>query len=213
MSSNRTNLKKTQSQQKHAIRTIHSKGRFTHARKQFGEIKILNVFQHNILNNLVFEHKIKSHTAPKIFQNNSVNQLISILLISPHPTTVYHHLHQVSLNKEFQSEAPTLWEKSFWNLKMKYRISKSTCLKSWNTFSKSPKVFSEQVVLNSMCFLGSVCGGVSFLLIVRQTASGFSGFALHRRFFSFFFFSCVFCDFLSDCVWKHLCETASGAIF
>ena len=68
-STNRTNFKKINSLQKHAIRIIHCKDRFAHARELFQESKILNVFQLNILNNLVFMHKIKSQTAPKIFQN------------------------------------------------------------------------------------------------------------------------------------------------
>ena len=33
--------------------------------------------------------------------------LISILQMSPHPITVYHHLNLVSLNTKFQSEAPS----------------------------------------------------------------------------------------------------------
>ena len=68
-STNRTNLKKINSLQKHAIWIIHCKDRFAYARELFRESKILNVFQLNILNNLVFMHKIKSQTAPKIFQN------------------------------------------------------------------------------------------------------------------------------------------------
>ena len=68
-STNRTNLKKINSLQKHAIRIIHCKDRFAHARELFRESKILNVFQLNILNNLVFMHKIKYQAAPKIFQN------------------------------------------------------------------------------------------------------------------------------------------------
>ena len=68
-STNRTNFKKINSLQKHAIRIIHCKDRFAYARELFRESKILNVFQLNILNNLVFMHKIKSQTAPKIFQN------------------------------------------------------------------------------------------------------------------------------------------------
>ena len=68
-STNRTNLKKINSLQKHAIRIIHCKDRFAHARELFRESKILNVFQLNILNNFVFTHKIKSQAALKIFQN------------------------------------------------------------------------------------------------------------------------------------------------
>ena len=39
------------------------------ARSYFEKVKFLNVFQLNILKNFVFMHKIKSQTAPKIFQN------------------------------------------------------------------------------------------------------------------------------------------------
>ena len=39
--------------------------------------------------------------------------------------------------------------------------------------------------LNAWCFLGKVYGGVSFLLIVMQTASGLSVFALHWSCFAF----------------------------
>ena len=92
-STNKTNLKKINSLQKHATRIIHCKDRFAHARELFEESKILNVFRHNILNNLVAMHKIKSQTASKIFQNKFRKQPISILQISPHPTIVYHHLN------------------------------------------------------------------------------------------------------------------------
>ena len=68
-STNRTNLKKINSLQKHAIRIIHRKDRLAHARELFRESKILNIFQLNILNNLVFMHKIKSQIAPNLFQN------------------------------------------------------------------------------------------------------------------------------------------------
>ena len=41
-------------------------------------------------------------------------------------------------------------------------------------------------------------------------ASGLSGFSLHRR---FFFFSCVFCDFLGGCLSNYLWKTPSRTIF
>ena len=68
-STSTTNLKKINSLQKHAIRIIHRKDRLAHARELFRESKILNIFQLNILNNLVFMHKIKSQIAPNLFQN------------------------------------------------------------------------------------------------------------------------------------------------
>ena len=61
--------KSSNNQRKHVIRIKRCKDRFTHARELFREIRTLNVFQLNILNSLVFVHKIKSQTAPKIFQH------------------------------------------------------------------------------------------------------------------------------------------------
>ena len=66
---NRTNHKNIKSQQKHAMRNICCKYRFTYTRELFRESKILNVFPLNIFNSLVFMYEIKSQTAPEIFQN------------------------------------------------------------------------------------------------------------------------------------------------
>ena len=89
---NRTNLKNIRSEQKHGMRIIRCKNRFTYTRELFRGSKILNVFHLNILNSLVFMHKIKSQTAPKIFQNKFRNPTHKHLKIFPHPITVYHHL-------------------------------------------------------------------------------------------------------------------------
>ena len=85
---------------------MHCKDRFAHARELFRESKILNIFQLNILNNLVFMHKIKSQTAPKLFQNKFHKPTQSILQIFQHSTIAHHHLNYASLNTEFQSETP-----------------------------------------------------------------------------------------------------------
>ena len=55
-STNRTYLKKLQIQQKHAIRTISYHNKFAHTQKHFKENNILNIYQLNILNNLLFLH-------------------------------------------------------------------------------------------------------------------------------------------------------------
>ena len=92
-STNRTNLKKINSLQKHAIRIIHGKDRFAHARELFRESKILNVFQLNILNNLVFMQKIKYQTARKIFQNKFRKLTYKYPTNFSNPTIAYHHLN------------------------------------------------------------------------------------------------------------------------
>ena len=63
----RTNLKKTNSHQKHAIRIIFDKNKFAHRREIFKEQKILNTYQLNILSNIIFMHRVENETAPSIF--------------------------------------------------------------------------------------------------------------------------------------------------
>ena len=174
-STNKTNLKKINCLQKHAIWIIHCKDRFAHARELFRESKILNVFQLNILNNFVFMHKIKSQTAIKILQNkfskptnkyptNFSTSNYSILLfklskskyrISIRGPTLWKN---VPANSQKMQESVNvfkiLWEKSFWNFKMKQYIFKSNCLKSWNTGRSFPKVFFEKVALKILVFSG-----------------------------------------------------------
>ena len=58
-STNRTNLEKLCSQQKHAIRIVCSKDRLSQTRELFKECcKVLNVYQVNIWKNLVFMTQI-----------------------------------------------------------------------------------------------------------------------------------------------------------
>ena len=66
-STNRTYLKKLQSQQKHAIRIIFHKNKFVHTREHFKENNILNIYQLNIFNNLLFLHRVKNRKAPNVF--------------------------------------------------------------------------------------------------------------------------------------------------
>ena len=66
-STNRTYLKKLQSQQKHAIRVIFHKNKFAHTREHFKENNILNIFQLNIFSNLLFLHRVKSGKAANVF--------------------------------------------------------------------------------------------------------------------------------------------------
>ena len=51
-------------------------------------------------------HKSNLKQHQRHYKTSTVNQLISILQISPQPTTVYHQLNYIRLNAEFQSEAP-----------------------------------------------------------------------------------------------------------
>ena len=51
-STNRTYLKKVQSQQKHTIRIIFHEYMFAHIQEHFKESNILNIYELNIFNNL-----------------------------------------------------------------------------------------------------------------------------------------------------------------
>ena len=66
-STNRTYLKKLQSHQKHAIRIIFHENKFAHTREHFKENNILNIYQFNIFNNLLFLHRVKNEKAPNVF--------------------------------------------------------------------------------------------------------------------------------------------------
>ena len=66
-STNITYLKKVNSLQKHAIRIVHNKNRYTHTKELYKENQILNVYQMNIFHNLLFMHKVKTQTLPNIF--------------------------------------------------------------------------------------------------------------------------------------------------
>ena len=61
---NKTELKKLFRKQKQAARIIFSQDRFTHARPL---LKTLNVYQINLLQVLLFMHKIKTNSSPRIF--------------------------------------------------------------------------------------------------------------------------------------------------
>ena len=63
----KTYLRKINSQQKHVLRLIHNKSRFSHSKELFESCEILNVYKINLLNTAVFMHKIKNRTAPSSF--------------------------------------------------------------------------------------------------------------------------------------------------
>ena len=63
----RTNLKRINSQQKHALHTIFNKRKFKHTSEFFKSSKNLNVYKVNIFNTAVFMHKIQGKSAPSIF--------------------------------------------------------------------------------------------------------------------------------------------------
>ena len=71
-STNRTYLRKVNSQQKNTLRLIHNKNRFYHSKE------ILNVYELNLLNTAVFMHKIKNGTAPHHSLKNLSNLPICI---------------------------------------------------------------------------------------------------------------------------------------
>ena len=66
-STNRTYLRKLQSQQKHAIRTTFHENKFAHTRTYFKGNKILNIYQLNIFDKLLFLHQVKNGKAPNVF--------------------------------------------------------------------------------------------------------------------------------------------------
>ena len=66
-STNRINLKKLLSQQKHAIRIANNKTHFEHTKELSNSQKILNIYKVNILNKAIFMHNVYNEIAPTTF--------------------------------------------------------------------------------------------------------------------------------------------------
>ena len=71
MEKHKQNLRKINSQQKHALRLIYNKNRFYHSKELFGSCEILNVYKLNQLNTVVFMHKLKNRTNPSLVLETS----------------------------------------------------------------------------------------------------------------------------------------------
>ena len=69
-STNRTNLEKLLSQQKHAVRIINNRTRFDHTNELFKSQKILNIYKLNILSVAVFMYQIRNKAAPLTFSGS-----------------------------------------------------------------------------------------------------------------------------------------------
>ena len=66
-STHKTKLETLFRRQKHAIRTINFKDRYTHSKPLFLEMKVLNIYEMNIYNILCLLFKCKLKTCPRIF--------------------------------------------------------------------------------------------------------------------------------------------------
>ena len=64
---NKTNLENLFGKQKQAVRIIFNQNRFTHARPLLETLNASNVYQINLLQVLLFMHKIKTNSSPRIF--------------------------------------------------------------------------------------------------------------------------------------------------
>ena len=108
-STNRTSLKKLQSQQKHAIKIIFHENKFVYTRENFKENNILNTFQLNILSNLLFLHWVKNGKAPHIV-------LCKFLRPSHHYPSSFSRINYIvpsfkltSIKYRITIRAPKLW--------------------------------------------------------------------------------------------------------
>ena len=81
----RTNLKKINSRQKQAIRIIFNKNKLAYTREIFKDQKILNIYQLNILSNIIFMHRVEIKTATSIFLTKLCKPSL------PYPTNLSAH--------------------------------------------------------------------------------------------------------------------------
>ena len=68
-STHKSKLQTLYRRQKHAIRVINARDRFTHTKPLFIEMNILNLFEINVFKILLFMFKCKLNISPKIFDN------------------------------------------------------------------------------------------------------------------------------------------------
>ena len=69
-STNRTNLRKLLSQQKHAVRIINNRTRLDHTNELFKSQKILNIYKLNYLSVAIFMYQIRNKAAPLTFSGS-----------------------------------------------------------------------------------------------------------------------------------------------
>ena len=112
--------KKICSQQKHSVRIIYNKTKHESVRELLRSLKILNVYQINILNNVFFRRKINTNRAPDVFLDK---------LTEPYPTHMYPtRFSQLSYTKPIHKLS-----------RCKYRISIRR-LHIWNKHLTKKKV-------------------------------------------------------------------------
>ena len=68
-STSRTKLDKILKKQKHAVRIIYNKDKFTHSKPLMRDMNALNVYQINIFQVLKFMYKSKHNLNPRVFDN------------------------------------------------------------------------------------------------------------------------------------------------
>ena len=65
-----TKLEKLHLMQKRAVRTICREDRLTHSKPLMQSLKILNIYQTNILKILIFMHQVRNELTPNIFKKS-----------------------------------------------------------------------------------------------------------------------------------------------
>ena len=96
-----TKLKKLVRFQKHASRIIYNEDRTAHARPLMKALNALNVYQINILQNILLTYKSKNKLAPTIFQKNFEYTNISIK-VDVHKTFTYLKQKAKTQNLKFR---------------------------------------------------------------------------------------------------------------
>ena len=162
-STNRTNLKKSLSQQKHAIRIVNNKARFEHTKELFNSQKILNIYKLKMLNTAIFMYKVYNETAPATFFKLSES-------LSPVSNKIFKIVLKIP-KKDL--------------IKYKYRISSRGVL-IWNNFLSHCEKQIAMFPWLPNCFL-------SFPLVFPHVSPGVSLVSFHvspvsLQYFSLFLF-------------------------
>ena len=143
---NRTYLKNLQSQQKHAFRIIFYENKFAHTWEHFKGNNILNIYQLNILSNLLFLHQVKNWKPPNVLLSKFLRPL------HHYPTSFSRNnyiLPSFKLRKNkyrTATRAPKLWN-IILNIEQKF-VENPEILK---VTIKTKLVLLEHAIINFWC--------------------------------------------------------------
>ena len=121
-----SNLKKVSSQQKHSVRIIYNKMKYESVTELLISLKILNVYQINILNNASFMRRINTKTAPTVFLSKFTKLIFTKSHIYPTRFSQINYAHKLNRCKyRILIRRPYIWNEFLSNKEKEIEVTSS----------------------------------------------------------------------------------------